>query len=74
MLKTAERLDLTKVGALEQLEGFIEGRENGITTRYRARYICDAYILLWCLYKLSGILYSAGGLLSQGILAVIIIH
>ena len=43
MLKTAERLDLTKVGALEQLNGFVEGRENGITTRYRARYILRQY-------------------------------
>ncbi len=35
--------------------------------------ICNIYIFLWCLYYLQGTLYTSGGIISQGILAILLI-
>ena len=35
--------------------------------------ICNFYILLWCLYNLQGTLYASGSIISQGILAVLLL-
>ncbi len=35
--------------------------------------ICNFYILLWCLYSLQGTLYTGGSIISQGILAVLLV-
>lgn len=35
--------------------------------------ICNIYIFLWCLYYLQGTLYPSGGIISQGILAILLI-
>ena len=43
MLKTAERLELTRVGSLRQLRAFVEGETNKITTRSNARAILRQY-------------------------------
>ncbi len=43
MQKTAERLELTRVGALGQLRGFVEGQSNLITSRFNARSILKQY-------------------------------
>lgn len=34
--------------------------------------ICNIYIFLWCLYSLQGTLYTSGGIISQGILAILL--
>ncbi len=34
--------------------------------------ISNIYILLWCLYYLQGTLYASGGIISQGILAILL--
>ena len=34
---------------------------------------CDVYILLWLLYFLQGVLYPSGSIISQGLLAIILI-
>lgn len=34
--------------------------------------LSNIYILLWCMYKLQGILYASGGIISQGILAILL--
>lgn len=33
---------------------------------------CTFYILLWVLYKLQGTLYASGGIISQGLLAILL--
>lgn len=35
--------------------------------------VCNFYILLWCLYSLQGTLYTGGSIISQGILAVLLV-
>ena len=35
--------------------------------------ICNFYILLWCLYSLQGTLYMSGSIISQGILAMVLV-
>lgn len=35
--------------------------------------ICNFYILLWCLYSLQGTLYASGSIISQGILALVLV-
>lgn len=35
--------------------------------------ICTLYILLWCLYSLQGTLYASGSIISQGILAILLL-
>lgn len=35
--------------------------------------LADGYIALFCIYYLRGVVYSAGGILSRGILAVIVV-
>ena len=35
--------------------------------------ICNFYILLWCLYSLQGTLYTGGSIISQGILAILLL-
>lgn len=34
---------------------------------------CAIYVILWCLYYLQGILYAQGGIISQSLLAVLLI-
>ena len=34
--------------------------------------ICNGYIFLWCLYSMQGILYAQGGMISQGILVILL--
>ena len=34
---------------------------------------CDVYILFWLLYNLQGVLYPSGSLISQGLLAIILL-
>lgn len=34
--------------------------------------ICNGYIFLWCLYSMQGILYGQGGMISQGILLILL--
>lgn len=34
--------------------------------------ICNGYIFLWCLYFMQGILYGQGGMISQGILLILL--
>lgn len=34
--------------------------------------ICNGYIFLWCLYSMQGILYAEGGMISQGILVILL--
>lgn len=34
--------------------------------------VCNCYILLWCVYLLQGTLYASGGMISQGILAMLL--
>lgn len=34
---------------------------------------CDVYIILWLIYNLQGALYTSGSLLSQGILAILLV-
>lgn len=35
--------------------------------------ICNLYIFLWCLYSLQGVLYTSGSIISQSLLAILLV-